>query len=318
MHNHDITTTTRVGHTDGGTYRLTAVGGSGDDITTVNIHKDGFGHCFLGSPDQAREQGFLFGDESLPGGLIHGTIVNHSAYPGRTYGYSHDGTNSSGTAVYRINREGTVVSTGTVESLIEGGFRFSTVPLPEVDIESLMDPEPETWQQKDARIAELETQVATLTSTTETQQQNIAILRAKLRAAETDLSEFKDAVVEAVKGAKKEHDLCLDGCNTFLRGLDLPSISKTWKGTVTRDSDNEVLLTVTGIEADTEHEARGELEDNFTVKATVTAVTFDYEYEGEGEADWEEQDHSESDWDEDDDGMAEDHKGGLSFSVEEE
>ena len=65
MHNNDITLNTRVWHTDGAEYKLYSVGGSGVDITTLNIIKIGFGHCFLGSPEQAREQGFRFGEETI-------------------------------------------------------------------------------------------------------------------------------------------------------------------------------------------------------------------------------------------------------------
>jgi hypothetical protein len=136
-------------------------------------------------------------------------------------------------------------------------------------------------------------------------------------AAVTELDRLKENVVEAVKGARKEHDLCIDGCNSFLEGLGLPTISKAWTVTVTRDNDGETILTVTGVEADDEYAAREEVRSNFTISATVNQVTYEYGYDGEGEADFDTQEYVEHD-DEDDDSYADNHKDNLSFSAEEE
>jgi hypothetical protein len=282
MHNNDITVDTAVYHKDGGTYRLHAVGGSGDDITTVNIIKVGFGHCFLGSPQQAREQGFLFGDDGTePTCDVCGAHEAEQEWCGNCgccliHCQKHDGC------------------------------------------------EPETWEDKDARIAELGEQIDTLTATISdlrgealAREETFTSLRARATAAARELDTFRDQVFEAVKGARKEHDLCIDGCNSFLEGLGLPKISKTWKVTVTRDSDYETVLTVSGVEADDEDDARDKVKDNFTVSATVRRVDYDYDYTGDGDTDWDHEDYSDTDSDDDGDDFADAHRDAFTFVVEE-
>jgi regulator of RNase E activity RraB len=397
MHNRNINIQTAVRHPDGGTYRLHAVGGSGNDITTVNIIKEGFGHCFLGSPDQAREQGFLFGDVGEPGGIPHGTIITHSAHPGRTYGYEWDSRNPSGMAVYRIMHSGTAVKMGTVAYMIESGFQFNVpdsdqpscdvcgalaedesvdwcgecgnctthclrqegcpedttdvcarcgslpdnrdmtcpdcTPESEVNIEDLLDPMSETWEEKDERIRELaeqlEAQTATISDLREEIQQAKESLSLCQRersaahiargAADRGLESFKSQVRDAIIAAAKEHDLCREGTNSVLSDLGLDEWKATYTVTVTRDEDGETILTVTGIEADSEADAEQEVRDNFRVSATVKRVRYDYEYDGEGETDWDCEDFDDDDLSDDDDcGFADSHMDDLTFSAEEE
>jgi hypothetical protein len=288
---------------------------------------------FDGHPDEARKHGFLFGGEGKPGYIADGTIITHTAYPDRLYGYEAlevVGINAEPT--YRILREGASISTGTVAELTAAGFRFNAPEVTVEEIEALLTPEEPTpsamrqaWlaceeanrtlstelEARSATISDLRGEVTALGA-------DVATLRSRLNGSEAALRDFKERVRSEVESAKVTHDLCIDGCNSFLEELGLPLLSKKWKVTVTRDSDYEVLLTVTGVEADTESAAIEAVEENFTVKATVTAVTFDYEYDGEGDADWDHEDYSADDWDETDDGMADDHKDGLSFSAEEE
>lgn len=330
MHDIDISPSTSVRHKDGGAYSIVSITTVGD-TRRAHINRAGFGTVFEGTVPQARLAGFMFGDEGKPGAIADGTIITHSAYPDRTYGWQPTGAIAGGVPVYRIMRDGVAVTEGTVNSLKESGFQFNEPDTTVADIEALLDPEPETWQQKDERIEALTAQVTAYRTTMDEMEERIATLNEEARARETtftdlrrrvtvaerDLSSFKEQVVEAVKGARKEHDLCIDGCNSFLEGLNLPTISKTWKGTVTRDSDGETILTVTGIEADDEYAAKSELESNFNVTATVNKITYAYDYVGEGEADWDEEEWEDRE-DEDDDSYADTHKDALTFSVEEE
>lgn len=264
--------------------------------------------------------------------IADGTIVTHRSYPGRTYGYELNPTSLPGDPVYTIKRDGAAVASGGVTELNHSGFLFNAPDGTVEEIEALLTPEEpapsairQAWlaSEEANRILAEEVQnlngiISDLRGEAAERERTFTSLRQRATVSERNLDTFKEQVVEAVKEARKEHDLCIDGCNTFLGGLDLPKISKSWTGKVTRDSDGEVLLTVTGIEGDDEYEARNELESNFTVTATITAITFDYEYGGEGDADWDHESHSDDDWDECDDEQASDHKDGLSFSVEEE
>jgi hypothetical protein len=253
MHDTDISPTTPVTHPDGGSYRISTVSG-GDEVVSLYITKMGYGHVFTGTPTQAREQGFRFGEEQ--------------------------------------------------DEAI-------------ADIEALLDPVQPTYAEMQARLEEASAEIAGLKSDAAARDLTFTELRQRATVAQRNLDGFKEQVVEAVKGAHKEHDLCIDGCNSFLEGLGLPTISKTWKGTVTRDSDGETILTVTGIEGDDEYEAKGELESNFTVTATVNRITYGYEYTGDGEADFDEEEWEDRE-DEDDDSYADSHKDNLTFTVEEE
>lgn len=307
MHNHDITTITLVRHPDGGRYSVSSTIALADDIATVRIHKDGFGECFHGSPDQAREQGFLFGDEARPGGLRHGTTVTHTAYPGRLYGYTPTESIASGEIVYDINRGGVAVATGTVATLTADGFQFNQP-----------GEEPETWEDKDGVISDLRGEVKTLTGQlTACQRERSEAIIAR-GAADRALETYKERVRTAIVDAAKEHDLCREGTNAVLGELGLPDWKATWKVTVTRDNDGATLLTVTGIEADTESEAEREVRDNFTVSATVKRVKYDYSYSGDGEEDWDEDEFDDDDLDDDDDNYPGYHKDDLTFTAEEE
>jgi hypothetical protein len=357
MKNDDIKTSTAVSHPDGGGYVIQRMSMNGaGEILTVAIGKDLHATAvFDGHPSEARKHGFLFGDEGRPGGLPHGTIVTHSAYPDRTYGYQPDGTSSGGMAVYRIMRDGVAVTAGTVDSLSESGFQFNSPDQPTCDvcgaheaeqewcgncgcclihcqkhdgcpntgvtveeIEALLEPVEPSASDMRLIIDSLNAQVQALQHELTACKERVAEGVAKRDAVYGELSEFKERVRNEVESAKVTHDLCIDGCNSFLEELGLPLLTRKWKGTVTRDSDGELLLTVTGIEADNEDDAKEELESNFSVKATVKAVTFDYEYDGGGDADWEYSDTEDTDFDEEDDDYADGHKDALTFSVEEE
>jgi hypothetical protein len=255
-----------VRHRDGKTYRVSEVRRSdiGDGLDRIIIAKEGEGAVFSGTAEQAREQGFAFGNEEF---YSHARPISHF---------------DIGTIVSNAERQfiGDLVGDEALASIVQ--FAISAGP----------------------EIVRLQTEVREAN---------------RLRvAAREDMDRFKARVHEQVEAARKEHDLCIDGCNSFLEELGLPLLKKKWTGTVTRDSDGEVILTVTGIEADDEEAAKEELQENFSVTATVKSVHFDYEYEGEGEADWETSDYDDDDWDETDDDIASNHEDNLTFSVEEE
>jgi hypothetical protein len=358
MKNNDIKTGTRVHHPEGGEYCIQrmSMNGSGE-ILTIAIGKSTTATAvFDGHPDEARRHGFMFGDEEWPGVIAEGTIITHTAYPDRTYGYEPlevVGLNAERT--YRILREGASISTGTVAELYGAGFRFNapedttdvcarcgslpgnrdlTCPdcTPDSEIEALLTPEePEpsamrrAWLASEeanrtltAEVEALEAQVATLEREKKNASETASSWLTRAQRAEVSLDEFKVRVHDQVAAAKKEHDLCLDGCNSFLEELGLPLLKKKWTVTVTRDSDGETILTVSDIEADSESEARSEVRDNFTVTATVKEVRFDYEYDGEGEADFDEDDYTDDDFDVTDDEYADSHRDNLTFTVEED
>jgi hypothetical protein len=210
------------------------------------------------------------------------------------------------------------VFTGSPAQAREQGFRFGAEQDAAVaDIEALLDPPQPSFAQMQEHLEQATAEIATLKAAAAEREITFTDLRHRATVAQRNLDSLKEQVVEAVKDARKEHDLCLEGCNSFLEGLGLPTISKTWKGTVTRDSDGETILTVTGIEADDEYAAKSELESNFNVTATVNKITYAYDYVGEGEADWDEEEWEDRE-DEDDDSYADTHKDALTFSVEEE
>lgn len=265
--------------------------------------------------------------------IAEGTIITHTAYPDRLYGYEAlevVGLNSERT--YRILREGASISTGTVAELTAAGFRFNAPEVTVNEIEALLEPEEpapsamrQAWlaaeEANRTLSAELEARaatIATLRSEAEKREETFTSLRHRITAAERDLSDFKTEVREAVIREYKERDFCKEGTNAFLSGLNLPEMTKTFTVTVTRDSDGKELLTVTGVEADDADGAQDHVIENFSVTATVKEVHFDYDYDGEGEADWEEEDHDDDDWDETDDAIATSHEEALTFSAEEE
>jgi len=255
-----------VRHRNGHIYRVSEVrrGDIGDGKDRILIAKEGEGVVFSGTADQAREQGFAFGDEPF----------YSNARPISHFDISKIVSNAERQFI------GDLVSDEALLSIVQ--FAISAGP----------------------EIVRLQTEVREAN---------------RLRvAAREEFDRFKLQVREQVEAARKEHDLCIDGCNAFLEELGLPLLKKKWTGIVTRDSDGEVILTVTGIEADDEDSAKEELQENFSVTATVKSVHFDYEYEGEGEADWETSDYDDDDWDETDSDIADNHEDNLSFSVEEE
>jgi hypothetical protein len=363
MKNDDIKTGTRVHHPEGGEYciqRLSMNGSGG--ILTLAIGKSTTATAvFDGHPDEARRHGFMFGDEEWPGVIAEGTIITHTAYPDRLYGYEPlevVGLNAERT--YRILREGASISTGTVAELYGAGFRFNAPEVTVEEIEALLtpeEPEPsamrrawlaseeavraltETIESREAditnlkeelvsaiedyrlraqRVEALEAQVATLEREKKNASETASSWLTRAQRAEVNLDEFKVQVRDQVAAAKKEHDLCLDGCNSFLEELGLPMLQKKYTVTVTRDSDGETILTVSDIEADSESEAKSEVRDNFTVTATVKEVRFDYEYDGEGEADFDSDDYTDDDFDVTDDEYADSHRDNLTFTVEED
>jgi regulator of RNase E activity RraB len=367
MKNSNITTATRVRHPEGGDYVIQrqSMNGAGE-VLSVAIGKDLHATAvFDGSPDEARKHGFLFGDEGEPGGIPHGTIITHSAYPDRTYGYEWESRTHNGMAVYRIMRDGAAVTVGTVAYMIESGFVLN-VPdsdQPSCDVCGALAEdesvdwcgecgncvthcqkqdgcEPETWEDKDAVIAELKTRNNAMAVELEARSATISDLREEIQqakeslslcqrersaahiargAADRGLESFKSQVRDAIIAAAKEHDLCREGTNSVLSDLGLDEWKATYTVTVTRDEDGETILTVTGIEADSEADAEKEVRDNFRVSATVKRVRYDYEYDGEGETDWDCEDFDDDDLSDDDDcGFADSHMDDLTFSAEEE
>lgn len=149
-------------------------------------------------------------------------------------------------------------------------------------------------------------------------QHSLVAEQARARGVQYELDTFRVEVRDAIIAAAKEHDLCKEGTNAVLENLGLPVWEKSWTVTVTRDSDDETILTVTGIEAKTGSDAEEEVRSNFSVSATVKRVQFDYSYDGEGESDFDETDWDDDDFDEEDTDYADTHKDGLSFSAEEE
>jgi hypothetical protein len=147
---------------------------------------------------------------------------------------------------------------------------------------------------------------------------DVATLRSRLNGSEAALRDFKERVRSEVESAKVTHDLCIDGCNSFLEELGLPLLTRKWKVQVIRDSDYETVLTVSGVEADDEDAARDEVKENFSVSATVKRVDYDYDYDGEGDADWDHENYSDTDLDDDGDDFADGHKDAFTFSVEEQ
>jgi hypothetical protein len=222
-----------------------------------------------------------------------------------------------------INRAGFgTVFEGTVPQARTAGFTFGDEHMePEVTVvsmEALLDPPQPSFAQMQEQVEQATAEIATLKAAAAERDITFTDLRRRATVAQRELEQFKEQVVEAVKGARKEHDLCIDGCNDFLGGLGLPKISKTWKVTVTRDCDYETVLVVSGVEANNESDARDIVSESFAVSATVNQITYTYEYDGEGEADWESEEYIDRD-DEDDDTYASTHKDdGLSFTAEEE
>jgi hypothetical protein len=331
MHDIDISPDTTVRHKDGGAYSIVSITTVGD-ARRAHINRAGFGTVFEGTVPQARAAGFMFGDEGKPGSIADGTIVTHTAYPDRTYGYQPTGAIAGGVPVYRIMRDGVAVTEGTLNSLMQSGFTFNEPEVTVEEIEALLapeEPEPsamrrawlaseEAVRERDGQLSDLRGEVGVLEQKVATLTQQLAAQNGAFHRAESALTTFKEQVRDQVTAAKKEHDLCADGCNAFLEELGLPLLKKKWTVTVTRDSDGETILTVSDIEADTESEARSEVRDNFTVTATVKEVRFDYEYDGEGEADFDEDDYTDDDFDVTDDEYADSHRDNLTFTVEED
>jgi hypothetical protein len=339
MHDIDISPDTTVRHKDGGAYSIVSITTVGDQ-RRAHINRAGFGTVFEGTVPQARSAGFMFGDEEWPGVIADGTIVTHTAYPDRLYGYEPlevVGLNAERT--YRILREGASISTGTVAELYGAGFRFNAPEVTVEEIEALLTPEePEpsamrrAWLASEEAVRRLEGErdglsaelhqtlgvASDLRGELATANASVNSHRTSYLEASTNLADFKVAVRDQVIAAKKEHDLCADGCNAFLEELGLPPLKKRYTVTVTRDSDGETILTVSDIEADTESEARSEVRDNFTVIATVKEVRFEYEYDGEGESDFDEEDYTDDDFDVTDDEYADSHRDNLTFTVEED
>lgn len=60
----DINPQTTVRHRDGAEgYTIALTGGGDDGVSTVHIRKESVGIVFMGTPKEAREEGFAFGDE---------------------------------------------------------------------------------------------------------------------------------------------------------------------------------------------------------------------------------------------------------------
>lgn len=254
-----------VRHRDGKTYRVSEVTRTEvASVKTVNIAREGEGSVFHGTPQQAREQGFAFGEEQF---LSNGRPISHYDIPAMV---------DSAERAFIGVEVGELGHRNIVQFAISAGVEVGRL-------------------QGMAR-------------------QNIY----QRQAAESALAAFKEEVRDAIIAAAKEHDLCREGTNTVLENLGLPKWKKAWTVTVTRDSDGETILTVTGVEADTEDEATEYVKGEFSVTATVKEVRFDYSYDGEGDADWDEEDWTDDDFDEGDDDHAENHKDGLTFSAEEE
>jgi hypothetical protein len=161
-------------------------------------------------------------------------------------------------------------------------------------------------------------EVAVLRHELDRANERVEEFRQREAVAKRALTEFRDEVRTAVIDAQQTHDLCREGTNTFLESLGLEPLAKKWTGVVTRDSDDQVVLTVSGIEADTESEAESMLENNFSVTATVKSVYFNYEYTGDGDEDWEESEFEDDDYDEEDSEFADAHHDGFTFTVSEE
>lgn len=261
-----------------------------------------------------------------------GTRVHHPE--GGEYCIQRLSMNGSGgilTLAIGKSATATAVFDGHPDEARKHGFLFGDEVVVE-EIEALLTPEePEPSAMRRAWLASEEA-VRALTETIESREADISNLKEELSSAksgasdflsraqraESNLDSFKVQVRDQVDAARKEHDLCVDGCNSFLEELGLPPLKKRYTVTVTRDSDGETILTVSDIEADSESEAKSEVQDNFTVTATVKEVRFDYEYDGEGEADFDSDDYTDDDFDVTDDEYADSHKDALTFSVEEE
>lgn len=254
-----------VRHRDGKTYRVSeVVRGNDGQPSQVSIAREGEGYVFVGTPAQAREQGFAFGSEAF---LSNGRPISHYDIV--------DMVNTAERAFVGIE-VGELGQRNIVQFAISAG-----------------------------------NEVARL-------QHSLVAEQARARGVQYELDTFRVEVRDAIIAAAKEHDLCKEGTNAVLENLGLPVWEKSWTVTVTRDSDDETILTVTGVEAKTGSDAEEEVRSNFSVSATVKRVQFDYSYDGEGESDFDETDWDDDDFDEEDTDYADTHKDGLSFSAEEE
>jgi hypothetical protein len=287
MKNNDIKTRTPVRHPEGGDYVIQrqSMNGAGE-VLTVALGKDLHASAvFDGSPDEARKHGFLFGDEGTePTCDVCGAHEAEQEWCG----------NCGCCLIHCQKQEGCIDKDAVIAELKTRNNAMA------VELEA-----------RSGTISDLRGEVASLTS-------DMTTLRNRINHSDRALSEFKERVRNEVESARKEHDLCLEGCNSFLEELGLPFLSRKWKVMVIRDHDSETLLTVTGVEADDEDAARDEVKENFSVTAIVRRVEYDYSYSGDGEEDWDYEDFNDTDVSEDDDSFADSHKDALSFVAEEE
>jgi hypothetical protein len=286
MKNNDIKTSTPVRHPEGGDYVIQrqSMNGAGE-VLTVALGKDLHASAvFDGSPDEARKHGFLFGDEGTePTCDVCGAHEAEQEWCG----------NCGCCLIHCQKQEGCIDKDAVIAELKTRNNAMA------VELEA-----------RSGTISDLRGEVASLTS-------DMTTLRNRINHSDRALSEFKERVRNEVESAKNEHDLCIDGCNAFLEELGLPLLSKKWKVQVVRDSDYETVLTVSGVEADDEDDARDKVKDNFTVSATVRRVDYDYDYTGDGDTDWDHEDYSDTDSDDDGDDFADAHRDAFTFVVEE-